>query len=314
MRLTYGPDCWNKRLLLLTAVLIGIGRMLGPPEQLFADEPASPSEARQFLDVPYGRVPQYQSLDLYLPATSEQKAPLVVWIHGGAWRAGDKAMPPTGMLRANGFAVASINYRLSSVAPYPAQLQDCQAAIRFLRANSRKYGLDPNRIGVWGASAGGHLAAMLGVLSSSGGSSNRVQAICDCCGPTDLVNAIADAPQDSPLNIREVLWQLFLGPKFNDPNLRQSINSEQRRRLLASASPIQYASRKSPPFLVVHGDADNIVPIIQSERFVAALREAQANVEFLAISGAGHDLRDRADCMDAVLAFFQKHLANSSPP
>jgi acetyl esterase/lipase len=261
--------------------------------------------------VKYGPVPDFQTLDLFLPENTDQSVPLVIWIHGGAWRAGDKENHPGGALIEAGFAVASINYRLSTVSPYPAQFQDCQAAVRYLRTNAEKYGIDGNRIGVWGGSAGGHLAAMLGVHSNSRNKAFRVQAVCDWCGPTDLVRAITDTPKDSPLNIVEVLWELFLGPAANNQKLKQSISLAQRTRLLAGASPINHVTRNCPPFLVMHGDTDNIVPIIQSERFVEVLRAAKVKVDYRPISGAGHGFRDRPECIADVVAFFQKHLANA---
>src|SRR5204863_10043821 len=101
------------------------------------------------------------SLDLYVPK-SERPLPLVIWIHGGGWQAGNKANPPLLGLTQKGFAVASINYRFSQHAVYPAQIQDCKAAVRFLRKNADKYHLDPDHFGAWGASAGGHLVALLG--------------------------------------------------------------------------------------------------------------------------------------------------------
>jgi acetyl esterase/lipase len=135
-------------------------------------------------------------LDLYLPEKAESRLPLIVWIHGGGWQAGSKEACPTVYLAAKGYAVASINYRLSQHAAYPAQIEDCKAAIRWLRANAAKYHLDPDRVGVWGGSAGGHLVALLGTtagmkeLEGKGGNldqSSRVQCVVDFFGPTDFV-------------------------------------------------------------------------------------------------------------------------------
>ena len=227
----------------------------------------------------------------------------------GPGRRGDKENHPGEKLLEAGFAVASINYRLSTVAAYPAQFQDCQAAVRFLRSNAGKYGIDGTRIGVWGGSAGGHLASMLGVLSSSRNKATQVQAVCDWFGPTDLVKAITDTPKDSPLNIVEVLWELFLGPAASNQRLRKSISPVQRTQLLAGASPINHVNRNCPPFLIMHGDADKIVPIIQSERFVEALQAAKVDVDYRPIAGAGHGFRDQPECIADVVSFFQRHLA-----
>jgi acetyl esterase/lipase len=148
-----------------------------------------------------------QSLDLYLPeAAGEKPLPLIVWIHGGGWSGGSKeGCPAVGYVR-QGYAAASIEYRFSQKAVFPAQIQDCQAAIRWLRANSRKYNIDPEHIGVWGESAGGHLVALLGTLGGKkvfppiGGNeeqSDRVQAVCDWYGPTDF-NTVMARPRRTP--------------------------------------------------------------------------------------------------------------------
>src|SRR5262249_39045436 len=150
-----------------------------------------------------------QRLDLYVPERADTPLPVIVWIHGGAWMGGSKdggvpALPFLG----KGYAVASVNYRLSQHAVFPAQIQDCKAAIRWLRANAKTYNLDPERIGVWGASAGGHLVALLGTsggvedLEGKGGNadqSSRVQAVVDFFGPTDFLQMDAHAVPDARL-------------------------------------------------------------------------------------------------------------------
>ena len=151
--------------------------------------------AAEYKDLIYASTQQKQlALDLYIP-DGAPKRPLVVWIHGGAWRAGSRAKPPALYLTAQGYAVASISYRFSQEAVFPAQIHDCKAAIRWLRANALKYGYDATRIGVWGASAGGHLAALLGTSGGVKGlegdlgnarESSTVQAVVDFFGPTDL--------------------------------------------------------------------------------------------------------------------------------
>src|SRR5262249_12628746 len=136
---------------------------------------------------------QRQTLDLYLPS-AEQPVPLIIWIHGGAWRVGSKEDDLPLDYLAQGCAVASINYRLSQHALFPAQIEDCKAAVRWLRANATRFKLDPQRFGAWGPSAGGHLAALLGTTGAVrafevGANlvvSSRVQAVVDYFGPTDF--------------------------------------------------------------------------------------------------------------------------------
>ncbi len=158
-------------------------------------------------------------LDLYLPEKAEGRLPLVVWIHGGAWWAGSKDGCPAVPLTAKGYAVASINYRLSQHAVFPAQIEDCKAAIRWLRANAAKYHLDADHIGVWGASAGGHLVAMLGTtgnvkeLEGKGGNldqSSRVQCVVDWFGPSDLARwaaATTTQARRNPISSAAPSWR-----------------------------------------------------------------------------------------------------------
>ena len=176
--------------------------------------------------------------------------------------------------------MASINYRLSQHAVFPAQIEDCKAAIRWLRANAAKYHLDPDHIGVWGASAGGHLVAMLGTtagvkdLEGAGGNldqSSRVQCVVDWFGPSDLVT---------------------IGARHYDPNSPESRliggpvqeNQEKARK----ASPVTYVTKDSAPFLIMHGDQDNVVPLGQSEELATALKKVGAEVHFVVIEGNGH--------------------------
>src|SRR5208282_1821342 len=190
-------------------------------------------------------------LDLYLPEKAEGALPVVVWIHGGGWSAGSKAGCPAVPMVAQGSAVSSINYRLSQHATLPAQIEDCKAAIRWLRANAKTYHLDPDRIGVWGASAGGHLVALLGTtggvkeLEGNDGNldqSSRVQAVVDWFGPTDFRNIgkQLESP-NSPVS------KLLGGPV--------SENKEKAEK----ASPVTYVGKDDPPFLIMHGDKDPLV-------------------------------------------------------
>ena len=219
-------------------------------------------------------------LDLYLPEKAEGRLPLVVWIHGGAWWAGSKEGCPAVPLAAKGYAVASVNYRLSQHAVFPAQIEDCKAAIRWLRANAAKYHLDPDHIGVWGASAGGHLVAMLGTtggakdLEGSGGNldqSSRVQCVVDWFGPSDLLTM--GGGHDNPGSPES---RLIGGPVQE--------NKEKARK----ASPLSYVSKDSAPFLIMHGDKDNVVPPTQSKVLAEALKKAGVEVKLVVVEGNGH--------------------------
>jgi acetyl esterase/lipase len=266
-------------------------------------------------DLPY--VPNghfRQKLDLYLPE-AEQTTPLIVWIHGGAFRMGDKGgNVPTEYLKAgyadDGFAVASLNYRLSQHALFPAQIQDCKAAVRWLRAHAAEYNLDPTRFAAWGPSAGGHLAAMLGVtgyvseyeVGAHLDQSSRVQAVVDYFGPTDFLQMDAhrvpggmvhDTP-DSPESA------LIGGPIQEHPEA------------VARANPITYVRPDAPPFLIVHGDQDPLVPHHQSELLVAALKEAGVPVTFYTVAGAGHGGFTDPQIPIITRAFLAQHLLKSS--
>ena len=147
-----------------------------------------------------------QTLDVFFPEKTDKPLPLIVWIHGGAWRAGSKDRAPAMPLLADGFAVASVTYRFSQDAPFPAQIEDCKAAIRWLRAHAKELNFDPALVGVWGSSAGGHLVAMLGTAGDVKAwdkgenldQSSRVQAVCDWFGPADLLTMGAQSPPVPP--------------------------------------------------------------------------------------------------------------------
>jgi acetyl esterase/lipase len=247
-----------------------------------------------------------QKLDLYLPkeADPSRKRPLLVWIHGGAWLGGSKERPPALRFVEKGYAVASINYRLSQHAIFPAQIEDCKAAIRWLRTNAVKYGYDPNRIGVWGASAGGHLVALLGTtgdikefdVGPNANVSSRVQVVCDFFGPTDFTKMSGfpstmkhDAP-DSP------------EAKLVGGSVQENKDKAQR------ANPITYITKDDPPFLIVHGDKDPLVPHNQSEILLDALKKAGVEVTLYTVKGGGHGGFKDPQVDILVAQFFERHL------
>ena len=246
-----------------------------------------------------------QKLDLYVPETGEN-LPLIIWIHGGAWRGGSKEhYTPMEYLK-SGYAGASLNYRLSQHAIFPAQIEDVKAAVRWLRANAETYRLDPNRFAAWGSSAGGHLVAMLGTagdvkefeVGENLEVSSRVQAVVDYFGPTDFLQMdthrlpdglVHDAP-DSPES------QLVGG----------AIQEHQDR--VARANPVTYVSKDAPPFLIVHGNKDPLVPYQQSVLLNDALKKAGVPVTFYKVEGGGHGWFKDPKAPELTKVFLEQHL------
>jgi len=235
-------------------------------------------------------------LDLYMPRIGAELPPLVVSIHGGGWHGGDKEGTPGLQLTRHGFAVASINYRLTGEATFPAQIHDCKAAVRWLRRHAGLYGYRAERIGVWGASAGGHLAALLGTSSGvedlEGSQGNReqsssVQAVVDFFGPTD-VEVWARHKNQTESN-------LIPGPF--------SQTSEPLRR----ANPITFIGKSAPPFFIAHGEADTLVPVSQSKLLHEALQRAGVESTLTMVPGAGHSVQ-AVGLEDEVVAFFRAQL------
>ncbi len=246
-----------------------------------------------------------QILDLYLPK-SDKKLPLIIWVHGGAFKAGSKENPPAISYLSDGYAVASINYRLSQHAIFPAQIEDCKSAVRFLRANSSKYNLDPNRFAAWGSSAGGHLVAMLGTTGDVNefekgehkGVSSRIQAVVDYFGPTDFLqmdaHRIASGMTHNAANSPES--ELIGGP------------IQENKEKVRKANPITYVTKDDQPFLIIHGDSDPLVPRHQSELLEAALKKAGVPVMFYTVKGGGHGGFNDPNVPKITKEFFEKHL------
>jgi acetyl esterase/lipase len=281
-----------------------------------------PAPAAIAKDVVYARVgPRPLTLDFYPPTNTpapqpaagptapNRPAPLVIWVHGGGWVGGSKANPPALFLREHGFAVASINYRFSTEATFPAAIHDAKAAVRYLRANAATLGIDPHRIGIWGMSAGGHTAALLGTsagvpaldgtVGDHPGVSSAVQAVCNFCGIIDMLtmkrpDGIAGlAGTDSPDSIES----RFVGGPV-----------QSRREVCVAANPITYADRTDPPTLTMHGDADQLVPLSQGIALDAALKAAGVDSTLVVVKGGDH-VFGGPEVAQTVLAFFQRTLA-----
>jgi acetyl esterase/lipase len=262
--------------------------------------------------VPNGDVAQ--ELDIYFPKKrAEKPQPLLVWIHGGGWSGGSKTQLPYLNQLPREYIVASLEYRFSQKARFPAQIQDCQAAIRWLRANAKQFNIDPSRIGVGGASAGGHLAALLGTSGGKkafqpiGGNedqSDRVQAVCDFFGPTDFWTVINQAEKDQSVK------NIF---KWNDGDPYSKLIGAklgQDKEKCDAVSPVHYVSKECPPFLILHGDRDTLVPYAQSVELADLLGKAGVKVTLQRLPGAGHG--GPAFELPAVTrlteAFFDKYL------
>ena len=255
---------------------------------VFAQGPARlPEGVQSHRDLAYvDNGHERHKLDLYLPKQAKGPLPLLIWVHGGGWQNGSKdGCPPlhAGYVE-RGYAVASLNYRLSGHAVFPAQIEDCKAAIRWLRAHADKFGLDPQRFGVWGSSAGGHLVALLGTsgevkafdVGAHLDQSSAVQAVCDYYGPTDFVAFVTTKGYESHAAANAPEAKLLGG------------TLEEKRELATQANPITHVSAGDPPFLIVHGDRDPVVPLNQSELLFEALKKAGVSVHFHTIEGAAH--------------------------
>jgi len=255
-----------RRALSRIAVSSGLGILLCVAVACQAPgQDSMPPGTRQELNLVYAQPEGARlRLDLYVPQ-SNQPVPLIIWVHGGSWYTGDKGDPPALPLLKDGYAVASVEYRYSTDAKFPAQIYDVKAAVRFLRANAARFGLDPNRFGAWGESAGGHLVALLGTTSVHGelegkegvtGVSSRVQAVCDWYGPTDLLKINAQMPDGAG--------------NYDDPGSPVSLllggPAPRNRKKARQANPIKYVTWGAPPFFIMHGDVDDIVPIEQSSQ------------------------------------------------
>jgi acetyl esterase/lipase len=224
-------------------------------------------------------------LDLAMPKEGEGPFPAVVCIHGGGWVGGDrKQMKQTiEVLAGRGYVAVSPDYRLAPRDRFPAPIEDCKAAVRWLRANANKYQVDSRRIGSVGFSAGAHLACLLGVTSKDDGlegtggnpeQSSAVQAVVSFFGPTDLTQAV---------------WSQEAQTKNLVPFLGGTL--AEKAEVYKKASPVTYAGKNAPPFLFLHGTEDRIVPFKQSQDLAEKLRQAGVTVRVLPEAGEGHGWR-----------------------
>ena len=291
---------------LFVVLLLSLMAPSGYAQRRTARVPDGVAEHRNVAYVTDGH--ERQVLDLYIPENVDGPLPVIIWVHGGAWQNGSKdGCPP---LRKGytelGYAVASLNYRLSWQSKFPAQIEDCKAAIRWLRANSDQYKLDPNRFGVWGSSAGGHLVAFLGTsgdvkkfdVGENLDQSSRVQAVCDFYGPTDFNVFVTTKGYESHAGENSPESKLIGGLVLENPEKVNLVN------------PITYVTKDDPPFLIVHGEKDPTVPINQSELLFAALQKANVPAKFESLAGAKHGGPEFSSrpVEKMIRDFFGKHL------
>ncbi|HET6544303.1 MAG TPA: alpha/beta hydrolase [Chryseolinea sp.] len=272
----------------------------------------------KILDLAYASKSGAQKLDIYLPELGDGPFPVIVQIHGGAFRMGDKGDSQVNASLeglTHGYAVVSINYRLSGEAIFPAQIQDVKAAIRFLRANAKKYKLNPDKIATWGGSAGGHLAAMAGttgdvkefddVSLGNDNESSKVQAVVDWFGPIEF-------------NQMDPQFRAS-GKGKTDHDEANSPESElvgkqitSAPELVKRASPATYISKNDPPFFIQHGTEDPLVPVEQSKNFYSELIKVldKDKVSMILLEGAGHGGPQfgAAENLDKVFAFLDRYL------
>ena len=293
---------------------------LPPPAHQAPLPPARPGATgtRVVFGVPYAALPGARplELDLYLPA--QRPAPVVVFLHGGGWRLGsrhsagpayrDADPTPFEQVAQAGIAVASVDYRLTGEAVWPAQLHDAKAAVRWLRSRAGEIGVDPARIGAWGESAGGHLAELLGLTGEDAelegevgvtGPSSRVAAVAAWYAPSDVAAVATDNGAD-PADPDSREAQLLGAPPPAVPGPA------------AQASPISHVSAAAPPVLLLHGQADRFVSCRQSERLRDALAAAGADVELHTHPGADHMWLGApaaaSDALTRTVAFLRRHL------
>ena len=287
-----------------TFLLLTSSTKASPPEE------ASPTKVEIVFEtnLQYGTgAGEKLTLNLARPRDGEGPFPGVVFIHGGAWQGGNKELHDAQVkeLAQRGFVAATVGYRLAPKHVFPAQIEDCKCAVRWLRAHAADYKLDPERIGAVGLSAGAHLVMMLGSmdpadgLEGSGGSSeqsSKVQAVVSFAGPTDLT---ADLPE-----VDTDILNKFVGRSEKDA---------QRQKLLERASPLHYVNAGDAPMLLFQGTRDPLIPAEQAFAMATALTKAQVpgRVEILVGAEHGWGEPDLTRTMNAMYAFLQQQLVTA---
>jgi len=267
-------------------------------------KPSLPDSVELQTDIEYGKVGDRPLLlDIYRPKERAKTAPLLVFIHGGGWKGGNKADYRVYAVHfaARGYVVASMGYRLSGEAPYPAAVNDVKCAIRYLRSQAESLAIDPERIAVIGGSAGGHLAMMVAYSSDvpelegdggHAGVSSRVKAVVDIYGPADMTTSFVRENQAAG-----ELCRSFLGASIDE-----------RLDLYQQASPIRYVTKDDPPTLIMHGTIDDIVPIDQADLLAAKLNETGVPYIYDRLTGWPHTMDLSKVCNERALWFMDRFL------
>ena len=246
-----------------------------PPKQMTTKDGPDGTEIIRDMEIARVGADEPLLVDIARPKVSKAPMPAVLCVHGGGWSGGSK----DGIrldLAIRGYFVVSVGYRLAGKNLWPAQIEDCKLAVRWIRANAEKYNVNPNKIGAWGHSAGGHLVACLGTMGKTPGLddgpypgiSSEVQAVADYAGPSDLALYFHNKP---PLNL--------FGPE-----------AQGHPEVMEKASPIQFVTSEAPPFFIAHGDQDKLVPIEQGASLAEALKKAGVPVEYVVVKNGGHSL------------------------
>ncbi len=264
-----------------------------------------PKDVQVVKNIEYGRASgESLQLDIYRPRAMTGKLPVLVWLYGGAWKSGGKDFCPIAFMATQQLAIVSINYRLDNVAPFPAQIYDCKGAIRWLRANASKYNLDAEHIGVFGASAGGHLALLLattagnpkmeGDVGDNLNFSSRVQCVCAFYPPTDLDRLVSDP-------------KVRADPNGDVAKLLGGAVGQNVDKAIA-ASPLTYVDKNCAPVFLMHGGADTLVPPEQSIIFYQALLKAGVDAQLEIIPNEGHGIIAPPEVAQEIYHFFGKYL------
>ena len=304
-----------RAVLLFVLCAVGVTGCSSTPQPAAGSEAPPPLAAGQTIDVTFCND---QTARISAPANLDKPAPVAVYLHGGSWIGGNQEsggfiiseIGPA--LNAAGFVVANVDYRLGPDAKWPAQIEDAKCAIRYLRAYAKELHIDPHHIGTWGHSAGGHLAALLGTAGPSAGWDtgayhkypSTVEAVADLSGPANLVSMSTEGASGVV--------------KDNFVKLLGSVPPEQLPEELKSASPVTYVSPEDPPFLIIHGEFDEIVYPSQSQELATALTAAGVPVTLVIVKGGGHDLDEPGaqpspeEITKMVVDFFVAHVRPKS--